>query len=63
LGAAYLAGLAVGYWDSIHELQQQWQADKRFNPEMPANEVRSLRGNWQRAVNASISWADEKVSI
>ncbi len=63
LGAAYLAGLAVGYWDSIHELQQQWQADKRFNPGMPENEVRRLRGNWQRAVNASISWADEKVSI
>ena len=63
LGAAYLAGLAVGYWDSIHELQQQWQEDKRFTPAMPENEVQRLRGNWQRAVNASISWADEKVSV
>jgi glycerol kinase len=63
LGAAYLAGLAVGYWGSVHELQKQWQEDMRFKPEMPEDVVRKLRGNWQRAVNASISWADEKVPV
>ena len=34
LGAAYLAGLAVGYWKNIEEIQQQWQVDKSFSPQM-----------------------------
>lgn len=58
LGAAYLAGLAVGYWENVQALQSQWQLDRRFAPAMPAAEVgRSLRG-WQRAVNAAKAWAD-----
>lgn len=58
LGAAYLAGLAVGYWKSIADLQQQWQADKRFIPSMPKEQVQQLRENWQRAVEATIVWGD-----
>jgi glycerol kinase len=59
LGAAYLAGLAVGYWDGIDELQKQWQADKIFIPTMPVENVQKLTHGWQRAVKASIAWANE----
>lgn len=59
LGAAYLAGLAVGYWDSIESLQKQWQADTRFNPSLPAEKVNEYMKGWQRAVRASIAWAGD----
>jgi glycerol kinase len=60
LGAAYLAGLAVGYWKNIKDIQQQWQLDKEFNPTMkPATTEKLLRG-WQKAVKASIFWATEE---
>jgi glycerol kinase len=49
LGAAYLAGLAVGYWKSVDELQQQWSIDE-FSPEMPKVEVDELVKNWDKAV-------------
>jgi glycerol kinase len=57
LGAAYLAGLAVGYWTDIAELQKQWQADKTFKPAMEAQKIEALMHGWQRAVKASIAWA------
>ena len=60
LGAAYLAGLAIGYWDSIPEIQKQWQEDKSFNPSMPDEQAQKLIKGWQRAVKASIAWADDK---
>lgn len=56
LGAAYLAGLAVGYWNSVEELQKQWQLDKTFAPAMPAEKVAELMKGWQKAVKASIVW-------
>lgn len=60
LGAAYLAGLAVGYWKNVEEIQQQWQADKSFSPSMDDEKRNELVKGWQRAVNASIEWADNK---
>jgi glycerol kinase len=60
LGAAYLAGLAIGYWDSVQEIQKQWQEDKAFQPAMPDAKVAELIKGWQRAVKASIAWADDK---
>jgi glycerol kinase len=57
LGAAYLAGLAVGYWKNIDDLQSQWQADKTFSPVMNDIKRTELIKGWQRAVSASISWA------
>jgi glycerol kinase len=57
LGAAYLAGLAVGYWADIAELQKQWQADKTFKPVMETQKIAALMLGWQRAVKASIAWA------
>ena len=59
LGAAYLAGLAVGYWKSIDEIQQQWQVDKAFSPQMETSKANELLKGWQRAVKASIAWAGQ----
>jgi glycerol kinase len=58
LGAAYLAGLAVGYWNSLDEVQGQWQLDRRFQADMRPERVQTLVNGWQRAVRAAISWAN-----
>ena len=58
LGAAYLAGLAVGYWKNVDEIQQQWQVDKTFSPQLETARVNGLLSGWRRAVKASIAWAD-----
>ena len=57
LGAAYLAGLAVGYWKNVEEIQQQWQVDRSFAPEMNDDKRIELVKGWQRAVKAAVSWA------
>jgi glycerol kinase len=59
LGAAYLAGLAVGYWKNIDDIQHQWQIDKEFSAAMDDKKRNELLKGWQRAVKASIAWADE----
>ncbi|HMO31807.1 MAG TPA: glycerol kinase GlpK [Lacibacter sp.] len=53
LGAAYLAGLATGYWSSVDELQQQWQAERSFEPTLPVEDADKLYAGWQRAVKAT----------
>jgi glycerol kinase len=58
LGAAYLAGLSVGYWSSLEDIQQQWQVDRRFSPLMEEGRAAQLLKGWQRAVKAGIAWAD-----
>ncbi len=58
LGAAYLAGLAVGFWGSRAEIAQQWRVDRRFEPAMPATQVATLRSRWREAVARSRGWAD-----
>jgi glycerol kinase len=60
LGAAYLAGLAVGYWKNVGEIQQQWQVNKEFSPVVKEEKRNTLVKGWQRAVRASIAWASEK---
>jgi glycerol kinase len=60
LGAAYLAGLAVGYWKNVSDIQEQWQIDKQFSPMMDDGKRNELANGWQRAVKASIAWADAK---
>jgi glycerol kinase len=59
LGAAYLAGLAVGYWKNIEEIQNQWQVDKEFSPVMSEEKRNELINGWQRAVKATIAWAEK----
>lgn len=58
LGAAYLAGLAVGYWKNISEIQQQWQIEKTFTSGMIAEKRKQLITGWQRSVKAAIAWAE-----
>ena len=58
LGAAYLAGLAVGYWKNMEEIQQQWQAEKIFEPDMKEVTRNQLYKGWQRAVNAVQVWTE-----
>ena len=58
LGAAYLAGLAVGYWQNMDELQQNWQIDKKFEPKMAIDNVKELIVNWEKALNKSRDWVD-----
>lgn len=59
LGAAYLAGLAVSFWSGIEELQQYWQIDKIFKPEMDKEVVNDLQKDWKRAVKATQSFTEE----
>jgi glycerol kinase len=56
LGAAYLAGLASGYWKSIDEVSGQWRVDKRFEPRMPRREADALRERWSAAIGRSKAW-------
>jgi glycerol kinase len=58
LGAAYAAGLAVGFWDSRAELVRNWGVDKRWRPAMPEAERNRLYRAWQKAVRRSFDWVD-----
>ena len=53
-----LAGLAVGFWKDLDELQSQWKLERRFEPAMPADQVKRYMHGWQRAVTAAKAWAD-----
>ena len=56
LGAAYLAGLAVGFWDSTDSLARNWKVDRRFEPAMPASQAQARRAEWQAALGRSKGW-------
>ena len=56
LGAAYLAGLATGFWSSQAEIAQQWQVERTFEPRMSADQRDSLYAGWQRAVERAKGW-------
>jgi glycerol kinase len=58
LGAAYLAGLATGFWKDTDETSKQWQEDRRFEPQMPAAQAAARLHKWQMAVEKSKAWAD-----
>jgi glycerol kinase len=57
LGAAYLAGLATGFWQSQAEIEEQWQVDRCFTPAMPRERAEALLATWDRAVSAAKGWA------
>ena len=59
LGAAYLAGLAVGYWNSIDDLQSQWSVDQRFSPSKSSEDVQGEINQWHKAVSRVKDWAKE----
>jgi glycerol kinase len=58
LGAAYLAGLAVGYWDDQEEIKSQWKVDRKFMPSMDAEHVDELRAGWDKALARSKAWIE-----
>ncbi len=57
LGACYLAGLGVGFWDSIEELEKKWKVEKVYTPKMEQSKRDDLYGNWKRAVERTFGWA------
>jgi glycerol kinase len=57
LGAAYLAGLAVGYWRDLDDVTRNWALDREFSPELPAKERDERYAEWLRAVERSRDWA------
>jgi glycerol kinase len=63
LGAAYLAGLAVGYWRDTDEIKENWQVDNIFRPQIREDERRRRITGWNRAVGYARGWAkDEDLS-
>lgn len=59
LGAAYLAGLAVGFWNGIDDIRSKWQMDKTYTPRMTEDKRKELSAGWQRSVRAAKAWADD----
>ena len=59
LGAAYLAGLAVGYWDSLEDVKNNWAIDKVFTSKMEEERRVKLLDGWHRAVKCALAWAEE----
>ena len=58
LGAAYLAGLAVGYWESLDDISGNWLLDRRFMPAMTADHRERRYRQWQRGVERAQNWAN-----
>ena len=56
LGAAYLAGLAVGYWNSQEEISTQWAIDQTFHPKMDESESEYLYNGWKKAIKAAMAF-------
>ncbi len=58
LGAAYAAGLAVGFWDNAEDLRANWQVDKTWQPEMDAKKQANLYAGWKKAVTRTFDWVE-----
>ncbi|GAA3874981.1 glycerol kinase GlpK [Leifsonia kafniensis] len=61
LGAAYAAGLAVGFWNGLDDLRANWQEDARWEPNMDSAERDRLLRNWKKAVTKTLDWVDDDV--
>jgi len=60
LGAAYLAGLAVGYWNSMDEIKKQWQLDRMYKPGKKQKDIEIHINEWKRAIRAANAWASDR---
>jgi glycerol kinase len=58
LGAAYLAGLAVGYWADQADVARNWALDRRFSPQLPTDQRDRMYGRWQQAVQRALRWEE-----
>jgi glycerol kinase len=63
LGAAYLAGLAVGFWKDVAEIQQLWQSEKEFTPGDDLQDIKADIEGWKRAIHAAQSWSDNGQAV
>lgn len=59
LGAAYSAGLAVGYWNGLDDLLKNWREDKKWTPKIDSSEREKLISSWKKAVNRSFGWVEQ----
>jgi glycerol kinase len=50
----------VGYWNTVADIQSQWEVDRKFTPQMEQKKISELLKGWQRAVRASVAWAEER---
>ena len=62
LGAAYAAGIAVGYWEGEQDVIDNWAEDKRWTPQMDADQRERLYRNWKKAVTRTFDWVDDDVN-
>ncbi|MCA9426481.1 MAG: glycerol kinase, partial [Candidatus Omnitrophica bacterium] len=60
LGAAFAAGLAVGFWKDFEEIKSLWKIDRVFEPQMEASRREELYAGWKRAVRAALAWAEDR---
>lgn len=60
LGAAYLAGIAVGYWSDTADIAAQWKSERTFQPQMEDDTRKLAERKWQRAVRATLAWAEDR---
>ncbi len=60
MGAAYLAGLAVGYWKNLDEIRANWAVDRVFKPEMDEKQRKTRLHNWKRAVSCAVAWEEKE---
>jgi glycerol kinase len=59
LGAAYLAGLAVGYWRDKEEIKENWQLSREFRPQMEKEHRNELLHGWKKAVRCALAWQED----
>ena len=62
LGAAYAAGLAVGFWDGFDDLRRNWSEEQRWEPTMDEEERERLYRGWKKAVTRTFDWVDDDVT-
>ncbi len=58
LGAAYAAGLAVGFWEDIDDVTRHWEQDRRFVPKMQGSRREELITGWEKALARSLGWVE-----
>jgi glycerol kinase len=58
LGAAYAAGLAVGFWRDAQEMRSNWQADKQWEPGWSVDQREAGHAGWQKAIERTLNWID-----
>ena len=58
LGAAYAAGLAVGFWNGVDQVRDHWAEERRYEPTMSRAHADALYASWQKAVEKSLGWTE-----